>query len=705
MERLRHSLALAALLLSVAASTLAQQQQALVRYDNIALTWTYVSGVRVSLPIPNASILVCTANAVGTPCSPKATVYTDPAGQFPAPNPLTADSRGNYGFYAPPGRYVVQISGPTVQMYQMVIDVPLTPPLDLSVSSNITGVLPIASGGTGASTGAGALTNLNAAASGSCPSGQVMTSVSSTGPTCVPLSNLIGPTSLRAPSSTFLCSGPSGSDGLCAMPSSTSQNGATTIAEGFAPQPPSVALMGPLVPPGAAVGVVNWGYCTTTQVALNRVSCTATLPSATTAGNALLVMQCSHNNSSGCGSSGGAPTDQQGDTFVMSDFKGFIWYAANIVGGTTSVTCNLPVSSSATNGVAGCIVLELANAGGVDVYSNSYATDLSCSSGGSCGITASAQTTTARDTIFIMYTAGHNGDTAAAQCAPKSVTVSPFLGVILGGRFDQPNAWPLWVWWATYPGVDVRTYYFSIDTGVNDCTGSSAPTAPMAYMISIKPASGTVPTAKPTWRFVSAMDVQAGFGNFGSGVTGVGYQVVQYNGVSLPPRATLNFISSNLASPVCTDDTSSARTNCKISPSPSVVAYGRAVLSSNMSMTTGQNVVLSVSVTMPSSGCPCRALISYGLYIGATSSATWDAWVTDGTNIFAQVDGQTTDATQLPLSGSEVTYVTYNNGQVITFNLIFNLPSGVSSGWTANASPHAGSEPSHLTVAVLPSVT
>jgi hypothetical protein len=77
--------------------------------------------------------------------------------------------------------------------------------------------------------------------------------------------------------------------------------------------------------------------------------------------------------------------------------------------------------------------------------------------------------------------------------------------------------------------------------------------------------------------------------------------------------------------------------------------------------------------------------------------------VTDGTNIFAQVDGQTTDATQLPLSGSEVTYVTYSNGQSVTFSLIFNLPSGVSAGWTANASPHAGSEPSRLTVAVLPS--
>jgi hypothetical protein len=139
-------------------------------------------------------------------------------------------------------------------------------------------------------------------------------------------------------------------------------------------------------------------------------------------------------------------------------------------------------------------------------------------------------------------------------------------------------------------------------------------------------------------------------------------------------------------------------------PKPAGAAFNvvRQTLSSSLGLNFGQNTILTANVTMPSSGCPCRVLVQYGLFIGAGSSSTWDAWVTDGTNVFAQVDGQTTDATQLPLSSSEMTYVTYNNSQTVTFSLIFNRPSGTTGTWTANPTPHAGSEPTWMTLTVIP---
>lgn len=65
-------------------------------------------------PVANATIQVCQAGATGTPCSPLATIYTDATLTVAAPNPFETDGLGNYHFYAPAGRYVVQISGPGI---------------------------------------------------------------------------------------------------------------------------------------------------------------------------------------------------------------------------------------------------------------------------------------------------------------------------------------------------------------------------------------------------------------------------------------------------------------------------------------------------------------------------------------------------------------------------------------------------------------
>ena len=61
-------------------------------------------------PVANATITVCQPTATGTPCSPLATLYTDAILTATSPNPFQADGIGNYHFYAPAGRYLVQVS-------------------------------------------------------------------------------------------------------------------------------------------------------------------------------------------------------------------------------------------------------------------------------------------------------------------------------------------------------------------------------------------------------------------------------------------------------------------------------------------------------------------------------------------------------------------------------------------------------------------
>ncbi|HXZ12819.1 MAG TPA: glycosyl hydrolase family 28-related protein [Candidatus Sulfotelmatobacter sp.] len=85
-------------------------------------------------PVAGATITVCTATATGTPCSPLAVLYTDATLTVPAPNPFQGDGIGNYHFYAPAGRYVVQITGPGITGTINYPDVIL--PADLSSSGS-----------------------------------------------------------------------------------------------------------------------------------------------------------------------------------------------------------------------------------------------------------------------------------------------------------------------------------------------------------------------------------------------------------------------------------------------------------------------------------------------------------------------------------------------------------------------------------------
>jgi hypothetical protein len=70
-------------------------------------------------PMGGAMVRVCTSAATGQPCSPLALIYSDPGLTQALANPTSTDGLGNYTFYAAPGRYEIEISGPSITTKQL----------------------------------------------------------------------------------------------------------------------------------------------------------------------------------------------------------------------------------------------------------------------------------------------------------------------------------------------------------------------------------------------------------------------------------------------------------------------------------------------------------------------------------------------------------------------------------------------------------
>jgi hypothetical protein len=87
-------------------------------------------------PISGATVTVCLPTATGTPCAPLATIYTDATLTVASPNPFQTDGIGNYHFYAPAGRYMVQITGPGITGTITYPDVILAADLSSSGAGN-----------------------------------------------------------------------------------------------------------------------------------------------------------------------------------------------------------------------------------------------------------------------------------------------------------------------------------------------------------------------------------------------------------------------------------------------------------------------------------------------------------------------------------------------------------------------------------------
>jgi hypothetical protein len=71
------------------------------------------------IPLAGATVRVCTMLASGQPCTPLAQIYSDPGLTQAIANPTTTDGLGNYFFYAAPGRYEIEVSGPGITTKQL----------------------------------------------------------------------------------------------------------------------------------------------------------------------------------------------------------------------------------------------------------------------------------------------------------------------------------------------------------------------------------------------------------------------------------------------------------------------------------------------------------------------------------------------------------------------------------------------------------
>jgi hypothetical protein len=71
------------------------------------------------IPLAGATVRVCTMPASGQPCTPLAQIYSDAGLTQAIANPTTTDGLGNYFFYAAPGKYEIEVSGPGITTKQL----------------------------------------------------------------------------------------------------------------------------------------------------------------------------------------------------------------------------------------------------------------------------------------------------------------------------------------------------------------------------------------------------------------------------------------------------------------------------------------------------------------------------------------------------------------------------------------------------------
>jgi hypothetical protein len=71
------------------------------------------------VPLAGATVRICAMPASGQPCTPMALIYSDPLLTQALANPTATDGMGNYSFYAAPGKYEIEISGPGITTKQL----------------------------------------------------------------------------------------------------------------------------------------------------------------------------------------------------------------------------------------------------------------------------------------------------------------------------------------------------------------------------------------------------------------------------------------------------------------------------------------------------------------------------------------------------------------------------------------------------------
>jgi len=163
-----------------------------------------------------------------------------------------------------------------------------------------------------------------------------------------------------------------------------------------------------------------------------------------------------------------------------------------------------------------------------------------------------------------------------------------------------------------------------------------------------------------------------------SGPTGV-FLSVDSNGVAVPA----------LTSGDCVQAGTGGKLSSTTSPCNTVIqSSARVTLASDIALTSGTpTTVLTNSRTMPSAGCPCRVIVSYGVY-ATTNNQTFSSWVSDATNIMASAQTTGTGTSTTGLGATEISPVTYANNAVVTFTLTIE---DNGTGGTVKAAPVQGS--------------
>jgi hypothetical protein len=144
--------------------------------------------------------------------------------------------------------------------------------------------------------------------------------------------------------------------------------------------------------------------------------------------------------------------------------------------------------------------------------------------------------------------------------------------------------------------------------------------------------------------------------------------------------------------------------NFQSPPASGILEQSTTTISSTVSVPSNTATTwITKAVTMPASGCPCRALVSYGVYwLNGGASSFGDAWVFDGINQFATSQTVVTSTTTTGQNGTGLSLGTaYANSAVVTFTGMIDLQGGgtVEVGPTQPGS----TQPSWMNIAIIPS--
>jgi hypothetical protein len=126
----------------------------------------------------------------------------------------------------------------------------------------------------------------------------------------------------------------------------------------------------------------------------------------------------------------------------------------------------------------------------------------------------------------------------------------------------------------------------------------------------------------------------------------------------------------------------------------SVLSFTNTPQSGDVTVTASATSVISVTITMPSSGCPCRPFISYSLYpsyAGVTNVPAQVIWVDDGSiqgNLTQTGESNASTGARTSITNGEYFPQTYTNGASITFTLFAQQDAG--STFLLSASPLFG---------------